>query len=191
MRVTRKQSLGCARANIAKRNLSLFCFHRSRRQRALRNLRIGKTPPLSPEAPIVLLRKIQHPLPEPPGTTKLHYKSCPRKKSESDAHLAKSIAPGNPNLGVMLPYTPLHHLLMRELNFPDRRDEREFERRTNLHRRGEALKRLRGIADYFLVTIGRSFGTSTTRSCGPCMRARIDAAPRAVLRRHRRFICAR
>src|SRR5208337_4316637 len=30
--------------------------------------------------------------------------------------LADQIAPGNPRLGVMLPYTPLHHLLMRELN---------------------------------------------------------------------------
>ncbi|UCH62771.1 MAG: carbamoyltransferase HypF [Fidelibacterota bacterium] len=35
-----------------------------------------------------------------------------------DAGLAPSIAPGNPNLGVMLPYTPLHHLLMVGLDFP-------------------------------------------------------------------------
>ena len=26
--------------------------------------------------------------------------------------IADTVAPGNPNLGVMLPYTPLHHLLM-------------------------------------------------------------------------------
>ncbi|MBA7676061.1 Carbamoyltransferase HypF [subsurface metagenome] len=32
--------------------------------------------------------------------------------------LAPSVAPGNPNLGAMLPYTPLHHLLMAELDFP-------------------------------------------------------------------------
>ncbi|MFC1618932.1 carbamoyltransferase HypF [Candidatus Neomarinimicrobiota bacterium] len=35
-----------------------------------------------------------------------------------DGHLAPSIAPENPNLGVMLPYTPLHHLLMAQLDFP-------------------------------------------------------------------------
>ena len=32
--------------------------------------------------------------------------------------IADAVAPGNPRLGVMLPYTPLHHLLMRELNGP-------------------------------------------------------------------------
>ncbi|MGE3807507.1 MAG: carbamoyltransferase HypF [Gemmataceae bacterium] len=41
--------------------------------------------------PIVLLRKL-------PG-----------------ARVAEAVAPGNPQLGIMLPYTPLHHLLMREL----------------------------------------------------------------------------
>ena len=81
---------------------------------------------VSPEAPIVLLRK------------------------RSEAYAA-SVAPRNPYLGVMLPYTPLHHLLMRELGFgivatsgnrsdePICTDERD------------ALQRLKGIADLFLV----------------------------------------
>jgi hydrogenase maturation protein HypF len=34
-----------------------------------------------------------------------------------DAGLAEDIAPGNPTLGVMLPYTPLHHLLFRGAAF--------------------------------------------------------------------------
>ena len=38
------------------------------------------------------------------------------KRGEED--LAPSIAPGNPTLGAMLSYTPLHHLLMAELDFP-------------------------------------------------------------------------
>jgi len=68
-----------------------------------------------------------------------------------DFSLAPSLAPHNPNLGVMLPYSPLHHLLMVELSFPvvatsgNRTDEpMAIEEK-------EALSRLRGIADLFLV----------------------------------------
>ena len=32
--------------------------------------------------------------------------------------MAANVAPGNPYLGVMLPYTPLHHLLMQDLDLP-------------------------------------------------------------------------
>jgi len=87
---------------------------------------------LSPEAPIVLLRR--------------------RTLGEGGACVpAPSVAPGNPYLGIMLPYTPLHHVLMRELGFPvvatsgNRADEPicTDER--------EALERLGGIADFFLV----------------------------------------
>lgn len=35
-----------------------------------------------------------------------------RRRQESDA-IAPGVAPGNPRLGVMLPYSPLHHLLLR------------------------------------------------------------------------------
>jgi hydrogenase maturation protein HypF len=84
----------------------------------------------SPEAPIVLLR---------------------RRGEDDSAQIAESVAPGNPYLGVMLPYTPLHHLLLGDLGFPivatsgNRSDEPicTDER--------EALDRLRGLADVFLV----------------------------------------
>ncbi|MEO8053924.1 MAG: carbamoyltransferase HypF [Acidobacteriota bacterium] len=80
-----------------------------------------------PEAPIVLL---------------------PRR---ADAAVAPGVAPGRPELGLMLPATPLHHLLLRETGFPvvatsgNRSDEpiATDER--------EALVRLAGMADLFLV----------------------------------------
>jgi hydrogenase maturation protein HypF len=65
--------------------------------------------------------------------------------------LAVSIAPGNPNLGVMLPYTPLHHLLIRELNFPIVATSGNLSDEPICTDQDEALERLRGIADSFLV----------------------------------------
>jgi hydrogenase maturation protein HypF len=65
--------------------------------------------------------------------------------------VAPSVAPGNPDLGVMLPYTPLHDLLMQELGFPvvatsgNRSDE------PICIDENEAQERLDGIADLFLV----------------------------------------
>ncbi|MGI9335237.1 MAG: carbamoyltransferase HypF, partial [Gammaproteobacteria bacterium] len=86
----------------------------------------------SPEAPIVLLRR----------------------RSTDDYHqpiVTEAVAPGNPWLGVMLPYTPLHHLLMGELGFPVVA--------TSGNRGGEpmaidepdAFARLAGIAECFLT----------------------------------------
>ncbi|NBC16460.1 MAG: carbamoyltransferase HypF [Bacteroidetes bacterium] len=82
----------------------------------------------APEAPIVLLDR------------------------RADADLAHAaIAPDAPTLGVMLPYTPLHHLLLRAVGGPvvatsgNRTDEPIC---IDEH---EALRRLHGIADLFLV----------------------------------------
>lgn len=65
--------------------------------------------------------------------------------------IAGSVAPGNPYLGAMLPYTPLHHLLMAKLGEPvvatsgNRSDE------PICTDEGEGVRRLGGIADTFLV----------------------------------------
>ncbi len=65
--------------------------------------------------------------------------------------LAESVAPGQDTLGFMLPYTPLHHLLMAEVNRPlimtsgNRSDEPQCTEND------EARKRLAGIADAFLL----------------------------------------
>jgi len=65
--------------------------------------------------------------------------------------LAPSVAPGNPNLGVMLPYSPLHHLLMAELKFPVVATSGNLSDEPICIEEQEALHRLRHIADVFLV----------------------------------------
>jgi hydrogenase maturation protein HypF len=65
--------------------------------------------------------------------------------------LADTIAPGNPTLGVMLPYTPLHHLLMAELGFPIVATSGNLSDEPICTDEAEAVTRLHGLADFFLV----------------------------------------
>ncbi len=83
----------------------------------------------SPEAPIVLLRKL----------------------STLNSQLSTLVAPGNPNLGVMLPYTPLHHLLLARLAFPVVATSGNLRDEPICIDEHEALARLGAIADLFLV----------------------------------------
>ena len=85
----------------------------------------------APEAPIVLLRRDSD---DPSLTT-----------------IAPSVAPGNSYLGVMLPYTPLHHLLLDELGFPVVATSGNRSEEPICIDECEALQQLRGIADLFLV----------------------------------------
>jgi len=59
--------------------------------------------------------------------------------------------PQNPNLGVMLPSNPLHHLLMAEFGFPVIATSGNLSDEPICTDEREALERLRGIADFFLV----------------------------------------
>ncbi|MBF0385987.1 MAG: carbamoyltransferase HypF [Candidatus Omnitrophica bacterium] len=61
------------------------------------------------------------------------------------------IAPGNPCLGVMLPYTPLHHILMRNLKIPIVATSGNLSDEVICYEDDEALQRLKGIADLFLI----------------------------------------
>src|SRR6202044_2401059 len=81
---------------------------------------------LSAEAPIVLLQRWSPPL-------------------------APSIAPGNPYFGVMLASTPMHHLFMRYLGFPVIATSGNLSDEPICIDETEALQRLAGIADSFLV----------------------------------------
>jgi hydrogenase maturation protein HypF len=74
-----------------------------------------------------------------------------RRRADALAEVADEIAPHNPHLGVMLPYTPLHHLLMRDLGFPVVATSGNISGEPICTDEYEALARLRGIADLFLV----------------------------------------
>jgi hydrogenase maturation protein HypF len=82
----------------------------------------------SPESPIVLL-----------------------KRHRDTWEIAPNVAPNSPILGVMLPYTPLHHLLMAELGFPVVATSGNLSDEPICTDEHEALERLAGVADLFLV----------------------------------------
>jgi hydrogenase maturation protein HypF len=65
--------------------------------------------------------------------------------------VAEAVAPGNPWLGVLLPYAPVHHLLMRELGFPVVATSGNVADEPIVTDETEALDRLAGIADLFLA----------------------------------------
>jgi hydrogenase maturation protein HypF len=67
------------------------------------------------------------------------------------APVADSVAPGNPNLGVMLPSSPLHHLLSYDLGLPLVATSGNQGEEPICTGELEALSRLGGIADLFLV----------------------------------------
>lgn len=80
----------------------------------------------SPEAPIVILQR------------------------KAGSRLARSVAPGMATAGLMLPYTPLHHLLMEELPFLVMTSANPSGLPI-LYRDEEAFRYLHGIADYVLA----------------------------------------
>ena len=81
---------------------------------------------VSPESPIVLLR---------------------RRVSA----IAPAVAPRNPYFGAMLPCTPLHHLLARDIGRPVVATSGNLTDEPICTDEREAVNRLRGIADLFLV----------------------------------------
>jgi len=72
-------------------------------------------------------------------------------KKRKDHKLSEMVAPENPYLGVMLPYTPLHILLMKELDFPIIATSANISQEPICINEKEAFKRLKDIADLFLV----------------------------------------
>lgn len=91
------------------------------------------------------------------------------EKRPDAAELAEDVAPGLPWIGAMLPYTPLHHLLMRELGFPVVATSGNLTDEPICTDFAEARERLGGIADFFLThdrPIARPMDDSVMAVCG-------------------------
>jgi hydrogenase maturation protein HypF len=72
-------------------------------------------------------------------------------KWKADSDISQAVAPGLKYLGVMLPYTPLHHLLLREVGLPLVMTSGNLSEEPIAKDNDEAIRRLQGIADYFLM----------------------------------------
>ncbi len=68
-----------------------------------------------------------------------------------EAQVAGEVAPGSPDLGILLPYTPLHHLLLRAVERPLVMTSGNASAEVIAYTDEDALDRLRGVADLFLV----------------------------------------
>ncbi len=109
----------------------------------------------SHQAPIILLRKRNG-----RGSSEM----------EKNRSMAAGVAPGNPYLGVMLPYTPLHYLLMAAIQRPIICTSGNLSEDPMAIDNEEALERLGSIADVFLIhdrSIVRPVDDSIVRH-GPC-----------------------
>jgi hydrogenase maturation protein HypF len=96
--------------------------------------------------------------------------------------LAAAVAPGNRQLGLMLPYTPLHHLLLAEAARPIVLTSGNISDEPIVYRDGEVAERLGGIADAFL-NHDRPIHIRTDDSVVRAFRGR-----EAVIRRSRGYV---
>ncbi|AOS97937.1 Carbamoyltransferase HypF [Microbulbifer aggregans] len=92
-----------------------------------------------------------------------------RSKKKSLSGISPQVAPENPNLGAMLPCSGLHHLLMSEFKRPVVATSGNLAGEPICTENAEAIERLGGIADLFLVhdrTIVRPIDDSVARIIG-------------------------
>jgi len=68
-----------------------------------------------------------------------------------DSSVSLEVAPNLRFLGIMLPYTPLHHILLRDTGLPLVMTSGNLSEEPIARDNNEALRRLSDIADYFLI----------------------------------------
>ena len=96
--------------------------------------------------------------------------------------LAPEVAPRNPLAGLLLPYTPLQHLLMHDTGRPIVMTSGNLAEEPLAYRNDEALRRLAGVADVFVVH-DREIETRCDDSV-----ARVIASRPVVVRRARGYV---
>jgi hydrogenase maturation protein HypF len=126
--------------------------------RRLATLRAGECRLLeSPERPIVLARRA------------------------AGSVLAEEIAPGNPLVGILLAYTPLHHLLLADAGRPLVMTSANLADEPIAYREAE-LTSLRGVADFFLI-----HDREIVTRCDDSVARMVNQAP-VLLRRSRGYV---
>jgi hydrogenase maturation protein HypF len=100
----------------------------------------------------------------------------------SDTALAASVAPGNPLIGLLLPYTPVHHLLLADAGVPLVMTSGNVSDEPIVYRNEDAVSRLGGIADVLLL-----HDRDIVTRCDDSVAMMIAGAP-TVLRRSRGYV---
>lgn len=100
--------------------------------------------------------------------------------------VAAAVAPGHRDLGLMLPYSPLHHLLLADAGVPLVMTSGNVSDEPIAYRDAEALERLAGIADLFLLH-DRPIHTRTDDSVVRAVRLAGERRP-LMLRRSRGYV---
>ncbi len=103
-------------------------------------------------------------------------------RRRAGAAVAPSVAPGNDELGVMLPYSPLHHLLLADLGVPLVLTSGNVSDEPIAFTDQDALERLAPLADLFLLH-DRPIETRTDDSV-----VRISAGRPLFVRRSRGYV---
>jgi hydrogenase maturation protein HypF len=105
---------------------------------------------------------------------------------DDGGRVAPSVAPGAPELGMMLPYSPLHHLLLADCATTLVLTSGNVSDEPICFRDDDALERLGAIADVFLVH-NRAIETRTDDSVARVMDATSGRRQTMVLRRSRGY----
>ncbi|MBW4597380.1 MAG: carbamoyltransferase HypF [Brasilonema angustatum HA4187-MV1] len=104
----------------------------------------------SPAAPVVLIQAKAGDDEEERGSGRIEFK-IQNPKSKIQNQIAPSVAPGQNTLGFILPYTPLHHLILRRMNRPIVFTSGNLSDEPQCIDNVEAREKLGKIADYFLL----------------------------------------
>ena len=123
--------------------------------------------------PVVLLPRVEAAL-----------KGCATDESWGAGRVSTLVAPHNPLLGIMLPYTPLHHLLLQACARPLVMTSANQSEEPIVYRNEDAVRRLRGIADVTLV-----HDREIVTRCDDSVATLVAGAP-VLLRRSRGYVPA-